>query len=117
MRVCLRRRRRVWTHRGSQVAEARHRDRPHTVLRQRAREGHALVVPAAAAVDHQQRHAGTKLLILDGAAARGSQHAALRGTGLRVGQIPLKSPSDQHSSKLRAITLPAANFKTLSQAN
>ena len=81
MGVSLRQRRCIGRHGRAQVAEARHRDDADAVRGQPARERHALVVSAAAAVYGQQRHAGASLLVFDRAAACGQQHAALCSMG------------------------------------
>ena len=95
VRVGLRLGRGIGGPRRAQVAEARHRDHAHTLLHQRPRPGHALIVAAAAAVDHQQRDAVACLLDFDRAAAGGDDHAALRGARGGGGQISLEAGTDQ----------------------
>ena len=94
MRIGLRLRRRVGGPRGSQVTETRHRDHPHAVAGQWPSPVHALVVSAAAAVDHQQRQALARLLVFDRAATGVDHGAAGRSPQPGIGHVPLERPAD-----------------------
>ena len=67
-------------------------------MRQRAGEGHTLVVPAAAAVNRQQRNACSGLLVLERATARCDQRAAVRDAGAGQLDVSVEAPPDRQGS-------------------
>ena len=99
MRVGLRGRRRIGTHRRAQAAEARHRVHANAVPRQRADKCQALVVLATAAVNHQQRGAGAGPLVLDRPEARGDQWVAHRDAGGGRRDVGVETPPDQQGRR------------------
>jgi len=98
MCIGLRSCRRIGGHRRAQVTKARHRNHPNALTRQRAGECHALVVAAAAAVNSQQGNACSRLLVLDRAAARRDQRAAVRDAGAGQLDVPVEAPPDRQGS-------------------
>ena len=91
MGVRLCRRRRICRHWRAQIAKARHGDDADALLGQWASERHALILPAAAAVNRKQRDARASLLILNRPAAGLNDNAALRGARSGNGDVGLEA--------------------------
>ena len=101
MRVGLRLGRRVRGQRCAQIAEARHRNYPYPLLRERSRERHTLVVSAAGAVNRQQRYAFADRLVFNRAAGCSDNHTAVCGALACCGDVVVEFPPDSKKAMLK----------------